>query len=104
MISNGLHSSVAELAQEFERTSGRKLAIRYDTAAFLQRDIEGGADFDVTAITGTNFDAVAKARKIVPAIGPRLTQGVCARQSGGPRIGERTQPALKSEPTQGRMS
>jgi molybdate transport system substrate-binding protein len=66
LISNGLHSSVAELAPEFERSTGHKLSIRYDTAAFLQRDILGGEAFDVTVMTGAQFDAVANARKIVP--------------------------------------
>src|SRR4029434_8062599 len=33
------------------------------TAAFLQRDIERGVAFDVTVITGTSFDAAAKAGK-----------------------------------------
>jgi accessory colonization factor AcfC len=35
LISNGLHSSVAELAPEFEHSTGHRLSIRYDTAAFL---------------------------------------------------------------------
>jgi molybdate transport system substrate-binding protein len=66
LISNGLQSSIAELAPEFERSTGHKLSIRYDTAAFLQRDILANQPFDVIAITGTQFDAVANARKIVP--------------------------------------
>src|SRR5262249_24885118 len=87
LISNGLHTTVAELAPQFEAATGHKLAIRYDTAAFLQRDIERGVDFDVTVITGTNFDAIAKAGKLDLATRTEVVRsgiGVAVRQ-GAPK-------------------
>jgi molybdate transport system substrate-binding protein len=67
LISNGMHTSIAELAPQFERTTGHKLSIRYDTAAFLQRDIERGVEFDIAVITGSNFETIAKGGKIDPS-------------------------------------
>jgi molybdate transport system substrate-binding protein len=97
LISNGLHTTVAELAPQFEAATGHKLSLRYDTAAFLQRDIERGVDFDVTVITGTNFDAVAKAGKFDLATRTEVVRsgiGVAVRQ-GAPKPDISTVEAFK---------
>ncbi len=64
LISNGMKEAVHELAPQFERATGHTLSIRYDTSAFLQRDMQAGASFDVTVVPVPSIDAVAKAGKI----------------------------------------
>src|SRR4051812_22641647 len=63
LSSNGMREAVVELAPQFERSTGHKVSIRYDTAAFLQRDIDRGESFDVAVMTRSQFDAVAKTGK-----------------------------------------
>ena len=64
LISNGMKEAVHDLAPQFERATGHKLSIRYGTAAFLQRDMEAGENFDVTVVPAPSIDAVAKAGKL----------------------------------------
>jgi molybdate transport system substrate-binding protein len=64
LISNGMKEAVHDLAPQFERATGHKLAIHYGTSAFLQRDMEGGENFDVTVVPAPSIDAVAKTGKL----------------------------------------
>jgi molybdate transport system substrate-binding protein len=64
LISNGMKEAVHDLAPQFERATDHKLSIRYGTAAFLQRDIDAGENFDVTVVPAPSIDAVAKAGKL----------------------------------------
>ena len=64
LVSNGMKEAVHDLAPQFERATGHKLSIRYGTAAFLQRDMEAGENFDVTVVPAPSIDAVAKAGKL----------------------------------------
>src|SRR5262245_38394212 len=64
LISNGMKEAVHDLAPQFERSTGHTLSIRYGTAAFLQRDMLAGDNFDVTVVPAPSIDAVAKAGKL----------------------------------------
>jgi molybdate transport system substrate-binding protein len=64
LISNGMKEAVHDLAPQFERATNHKLSIRYGTAAFLQRDMDAGENFDVTVVPAPSIDAVAKAGKL----------------------------------------
>ena len=87
LSSNGMREAMMDLAPHFEHSTGHKLSIRYDTAAFLQRDIERGESFDVTVITTTQFDALAKIGKFDLATRTRVALsgvGIAVRK-GAPK-------------------
>jgi molybdate transport system substrate-binding protein len=87
LSSNGMREAMIELAPHFEHGTGHKLSIRYDTAAFLQRDIERGESFDVAVMTTSQFDAVAKTGKFDLATRTRIALsgvGIATRQ-GAPK-------------------
>jgi len=67
LISNGMKEAVHDLAPQFERSTGHTLSIRYGTAAFLQRDMLAGENFDVTVVPAPSIDAVAKVDKLDPS-------------------------------------
>ena len=78
LSSNGMREAVHELAPQFERSTGHKLSIRYDTAAFLERDLQRGENFDVVVLTTSSFDSVAKSGKFDLA-----TRTLIARSGAG---------------------
>jgi molybdate transport system substrate-binding protein len=51
LCSNGLKAVMDELVPQFERATGHTVAIRFDLAAGLQREIEAGAAFDLAILT-----------------------------------------------------
>jgi molybdate transport system substrate-binding protein len=53
-----------DLGPKFEKATGHRLSYSYDPARVIQRQIEGGAAFDVTVITRTSIEALAKQGKI----------------------------------------
>ena len=55
-----LKSTLAELGPQFERTSGHRLLIKYDSAAALKRQIEAGEAFDVTILLPPLIDDLQK--------------------------------------------
>ena len=55
---------VDELAPQFEAASKHKVAITYDLAANLKRQIESGAPFDVTILTPAMLDDLIKQGKV----------------------------------------
>ena len=63
LCSNGFKAVMEQLAPQFERTSHRKVAVRYDLAANLKREIESGQAFDVAILTPTAIDDLIKAGK-----------------------------------------
>jgi len=64
LSSNGTAAIVAELGWQFERATGHKLAIRYDTAVLIQKEIERGETFDVAVLTTSVIDALAASGKV----------------------------------------
>lgn len=66
LCSNGVRSVMVELVPEFERTSGHKLAITYDSANNLAGRIKGGEIADLAILTGPTIDELTKQGKIVP--------------------------------------
>jgi len=54
------------LAADFERTSGHKLSIAYDTAGPIKNRIQNGEQVDVVIVVRPVLDDLAKAGKIAP--------------------------------------
>jgi molybdate transport system substrate-binding protein len=97
LISNGMKEAVHDLAPRFERATGHKLSIRYDTSAFLQRDMVSGESFDVTVVPAPSVDAVTKANKLDPATRTDIAYsriGIAARK-GAPKPDISTVEAFK---------
>jgi molybdate transport system substrate-binding protein len=64
LVTYGTRAIVDELGPRFERTTGHKLAIKYEGSSFLQMAIERGEGFDVAFLTEESMDAIAKIGKI----------------------------------------
>jgi len=60
LCSNGIKAAVEELAPQFERDSHIKVTVKYDLAANLKRQIEGGEAFDVAIVTPAGADDLIK--------------------------------------------
>ncbi len=63
----GVKAVVETLAPEFERASGNKLVIAWGVANVLKGQLEAGAPFDVTILTGPVLDALIKDGKVAAA-------------------------------------
>ena len=55
-----------EVLTEYERLSGDKVHIRYGAAGALQREIDGGARFDVALLLTDSVTALSKSGKLRP--------------------------------------
>jgi molybdate transport system substrate-binding protein len=64
LSSNGTAAIVAELGRQFEQATGHRLAVTYDTAVLLQKEIERGEAFDVAVLTTAVIDTLAQSGKI----------------------------------------
>jgi len=64
LSTNALKSVVEELAPQFEKTTGNKLAITWGTAATLKVEIEKGAAVDVALLTDAGVDDLIKQGKL----------------------------------------
>ena len=62
--SNGLRAVMEELAPQFERASGYKLAVSYGLAAAFKQQIEAGEPFDVVVVTPALLDDMVKQGKV----------------------------------------
>ncbi len=60
LSSNGVHGALAELGPQFERDSGHRLDIRFDTANALATRINNGERGDVAIVTAPVMDALAR--------------------------------------------
>lgn len=60
-------SSLQELASAFERATGHRLVVTYDSVAALKRRIEASESFDVALLLPDAIDALAKAGRIDPS-------------------------------------
>jgi molybdate transport system substrate-binding protein len=65
ICSNGYHAVIDVLGQQYEKATGHKLVVSYGLAAALQKDIEGGAPFDITILAPPQIEALVKQGKIV---------------------------------------
>jgi molybdate transport system substrate-binding protein len=74
----GMRQVLNEIAPQFERAAGHKLAIQYGSSAGLKRQIEGGETFDLAIITPPVIDDLTKRGKV--AVG---TSAVIARSGMG---------------------
>lgn len=61
----GVKSMVEELAPQFERQTGHKLAITFGIANVLKRQIEAGETFDLAIMTATVADDLIRQGKLV---------------------------------------
>lgn len=83
----GMRQVLNEIAPQFERTTGHKLAIQYGSSAGLKQQIEGGETFDLAIITPPVIDDLTKQGKVAGetrAIIARSGMGVAVR-AGAPR-------------------
>jgi molybdate transport system substrate-binding protein len=64
IASNGVRAALEELAPQFEKASGNKVSIKWGVAAVMQREIEGGAAFDLALLTTPAIAELAKQGKI----------------------------------------
>jgi molybdate transport system substrate-binding protein len=60
----GVQGAVEQLAPQFEKASGHKLAITWGTAAMLVKRIEGGESADVLILTREGIGALTKEGKV----------------------------------------
>jgi molybdate transport system substrate-binding protein len=64
LCSVGIKAVMEALAPEFERTTKNKVTVKYDLAATLKKEIEGGAPFDLAVLTPAMVDDLIKSGKI----------------------------------------
>jgi len=64
LCSTGMSSAMSVLVPEFERASGHKLSIAYDTANLLMGRIKGGEAADLAILTAPAIDELAKQGKV----------------------------------------
>lgn len=64
LSSTGMRSVLSDLIPEFERASGHKVAISYDTANLLMGRIKAGESADLAILTGSAMDELAKLGKL----------------------------------------
>jgi molybdate transport system substrate-binding protein len=55
---------IEELGPQFERATGHQLAVHYDPAAAVRRQIEQGATFDVAIVTRGVAEALSKSNHV----------------------------------------
>jgi len=64
LCSTGLKAVIDDLAPKYERASKHTLAVRYDLAANIKKQIEGGEPFDVAFVTPAVMDDLIKGGKV----------------------------------------
>jgi molybdate transport system substrate-binding protein len=76
-----------QLAPQFEKASGNKLAITYGLAAQLVQRVQAGETADVLILTRAGLDALVKDRKIAPGSDVTLAGAgtALAVKAGGPK-------------------
>lgn len=67
LSSNGISTVMEELVPEFERSSGHKVTIVYDTGNLIVSRIKGGETADLVIVTTAAFDDLAKQGRMVSA-------------------------------------
>jgi molybdate transport system substrate-binding protein len=98
MTSDGMKAVVQELTPEIERSTGRKLALQFDSSKNLRDKIMPGEPFDAAIITSDVLDALIQQGKITAASRREISRtgiGVGVR-AGAPKPDVSTPEALKS--------
>ena len=97
LASNALKSVLEELAPQFEKASGHKLAITFGSTGNLTASIDKGTPFDLTIVGASALDDLIKQGKLV---GPRrdiARSGIgVAYRKGAPKPDVSTTAALKA--------
>ena len=63
--SDALTTMLTALGPKFEKTSGNKLDITFDTSNLIKAQIDGGKAFDVVSLTPAAIDDLGKSGKVV---------------------------------------
>ena len=85
LSTNAVKSALLDLAPKFEKSSGDKLAITWDTAADLTQQIAKGAAVDVAIVTDAGLDGLIKQGKLASST-PLARSGIAvAIKRGAPK-------------------
>src|SRR5512135_1031882 len=82
LSTNGVRSVMVEMLPEFERATGHKVSIAYDTANLLLGRIKAGESADLAILTRPTLDDLIKQGKVGPGGGKDLARsgvGVAVR-------------------------
>jgi molybdate transport system substrate-binding protein len=96
--SSAVAAPMRELAPQFERDTGNKLTVRYDTTNALKADIDDGAAFDVAILTAAASESLASSGKMLPEASRAIARsgiGVVVR-AGAPKPDIRTAAAFRA--------
>jgi molybdate transport system substrate-binding protein len=74
VCSNVIKGAADRLFPEYERQTGRHLAVEYGASGELKREIDAGRPFDVALLTTTVMDALVREGKVVQASRTTLAQ------------------------------
>ena len=74
LSSNGVHSVLVELLPEFERATGHRVAISYDTANLLLGRIKAGETADLVILTRPTLEELIRQGKVAPGGGKDLSR------------------------------
>lgn len=74
LCSQGLKTALDELIPQFERTSGDRLVVTYDTSAILKAQIDNGRPFDVVVLTPPLITALIQQGKILDGTATTLAR------------------------------
>lgn len=92
-----MRSVLTELAPQFERSSGHQLKFEFATLGETRRRVDSGESFDVTVLTSSQIDELARPGKVVASTRCDLARsyiGVVVR-AGAPRPDIATTEAFK---------
>ena len=98
LSTNGVRSALVELLPQFERTTGHKVSIDYDTANILFGRVKEGESADLAILTRPIIDDLIKQGKIAGGVGTDLARsgvGVSVR-AGIPKPDISSAKALKA--------
>jgi hypothetical protein len=89
LSSNGVHSVMVEMVPAFERATGHKISIDYNTANQVVDRIKGGESADLVIITRPTADGLIKQGKIVAgtdptSVRPKHSNARCSTRSRSP--------------------
>jgi molybdate transport system substrate-binding protein len=87
LASNGIKAAVVELAPQFEKATGHRLAFTWDASNLLVKRIDGGQTFDVVIVSPELIKKLIKDGKVVEGSAVNLVRvglGVAVKQ-GAPR-------------------
>jgi len=87
LSTTAMKTTLDELAPDFERTTGHKLALSFGPSARIARQIADGEAHDVAIVTDHGFEELAKLGKLVPGSNADIAKSAMALavQKGAPR-------------------